>query len=428
MAESIPGPGERMTVLMAASGAAWESSALRQLSASGVVVVKRCVDLADLMATAGSGQADIAVVSPDLPGLDAASVLHLLRHDVRTVAVGDEGVTSLTRIGVVEVVPEAEVDRLADAVRRAVVQELVPDPEPDPELAVADGDGPGGRVLAVWGPAGAPGRTTIAVSVAAELARRRSATKGRVVLADLDPYGGSVAQHLGVLDEVSGLLAAARLVNAGELDERRFAATRRVASDRLEVVTGLPRPDRWVEVRDGAVTEILDRASGHADVVADTGFSLEDTETDFGRPGAGRNRMTLESLLAADEVLVVGSADPVGLARLARGLVDIGETRPGASMRVVVNRMRDSLGWNERDIRGMVEGFARPLGIHFLPDDRAACDKALVSGQALTETGDSPLRRAISTLVDSTFPDSVAIPAKGGSRGARRRGHAPKSR
>jgi MinD-like ATPase involved in chromosome partitioning or flagellar assembly len=423
----LSGSGERTTVLVAASGAGWESAALRELAAAGLVVVKRCVDLADLMATAGSGQADVAVVATDLPGLDAASVLHLLRHDVRTVAVGDEGVTSLTRIGVVEVVPAAETDRLADALRRAVVQDLVAEPAPDPDLPLAT-DGPGGRVLVVWGPAGAPGRTTIAVGVAAELARRRAGNGRRVVLADLDPYGGSVAQHLGVLDEVSGLLAAARLVNAGELDARRFAATRRTAAERLEVLSGLPRPDRWVEVRDGVVAEILDRASRGADVVVDTGFSLEDTETDFGRPGAGRNRMTLESLQAADEVLVVGSADPTALSRLARGLVELGTVRPGPAVRVVVNRMRDSLGWDERDIRGMVEGFVRPLGIHFLPDDREACDRALVAGRALTETGDSPLRRAVAGLVDQIFPDTVTAPARGRSRVRRGRSQAPKSR
>ncbi|MGI9156426.1 MAG: AAA family ATPase [Marmoricola sp.] len=423
----MAGASDRTAVLLAAAGAGWESSALRGLAASGVVVLKRCVDLADLLATAGSGQADIAVVSPDLPGLDAASVLHLLRHDVRTVAVGDEGLVSLGRIGVVEVVPEAEVDRLADAVGRAVVQEIVPDPRPESDLAVADGVGLPGRVVAVWGPAGAPGRTTIAVSLAAELARRVS-PGGRVVLADLDPYGGSVAQHLGVLDEVSGLLAAARLVNAGELDERRFASTRRVVSAGLELLSGLPRPDRWVEVRDGVITEILDRASRHADVVVDIGFSLEDAEADFGRPGAGRNRMTLESLLGADEVLVAGSADPVGLARLARGLVELGDTQPGAPVRVVVNRMRDSLGWAERDIRGMVEGFCRPLGIHFLPDDRSACDKALVSGKALTETGDSALRKAVAGLADAVFPQSIAASARSGRRVGRRRAQLPKSR
>ena len=85
-----------------------------------------------------------------------------------------------------------------------------------------------------------------------------------------------MAQHLGVLDEVSGLLAAARLVNAGSLDAESFARCRRVVADRFEVLTGLPRPDRWVEARPGVLDAVLERAAEVGDVVVDTGFSLED--------------------------------------------------------------------------------------------------------------------------------------------------------
>ena len=85
----------------------------------------------------------------------------------------------------------------------------------DPALGVVET--PAGRVVVVWGPAGAPGRTTVAVSLAAVLARRSR----RTTLVDADPYGGSVAQHLGILDEVSGLLSAARLAADGTL--RRHA-------------------------------------------------------------------------------------------------------------------------------------------------------------------------------------------------------------
>ncbi|MDN8907633.1 hypothetical protein Q0O77_15085, partial [Staphylococcus aureus] len=53
----------------------------------GTVVLKRCVDVDDLLASVTSGQADVAVVSLDAPGLDAASVAHLRRHGVRPVAV-----------------------------------------------------------------------------------------------------------------------------------------------------------------------------------------------------------------------------------------------------------------------------------------------------------------------------------------------------
>ncbi len=80
----------------------------------------------------------------------------------------------------------------------------------------------GGRVLVVWGPAGAPGRTTVAVGLASEIA----AAGHECLLLDVDAYGGAVAQHLGVLDEVSGLLAAARAANAGQLDEDRLERTR----------------------------------------------------------------------------------------------------------------------------------------------------------------------------------------------------------
>ena len=104
--------------------------------------------------------------------------------------------------------------------------------------------------------------------------------------------------------------------------------------------------------------------------------------------------MTLAALDVADEVLVVGTADPVGLSRLARALVDLRESLPTTPTRVVVNRMRPTLGWSERDVEQMVAGFGRPVGLHFLPEDRATVDRALVTGRTLLETSDSPLAMA----------------------------------
>ena len=52
-------------------------------------------------------------------------------------------------------------------------------------------------------------------------------------------------------------------------------------------------------------------------------------EKRIARPG--RNQLTLGAVDVADEVLVVGTPDPVGLSRLARGLVDLRERRAGAS-------------------------------------------------------------------------------------------------
>ncbi len=54
--------------------------------------------------------------------------------------------------------------------------------------------------------------------------------------------------------------------------------------------------------------------------------------------------------------------------------------------------------------------------MHFLPDDRAACDRALVAGQALPEIGDSALRRALAEIVDALAPETAAATTRGRRR------------
>ncbi|MCX6400948.1 MAG: hypothetical protein NTX33_13600 [Propionibacteriales bacterium] len=391
-----------IVVLLVSSGAAWEARGLAALQAHpGTVVLKRCVDVDDLLAAASTGQAEVAVLGVDLPGLDQTVVDDLTRYGVRVVGVAaDPDLTQprAARIGIATVLDAARVDDLgalvtalpADATLPAIAVAL-PGEDPPPSLDGAMV----GRIIAVWGPGGAPGRTTLAGGIAAELARRGLGT----LLIDADPHGGAVAQQLGILDEVSGLLAAARLVAAGTL-EQRFASVQRRLSDQLRVITGLPRADRWVEVRPGALTEIAEAGRRGGQVVIDTGFSVErDLASDLGRPG--RNDLTREALEIADEVLLVGAADPVGLARLARAITELHELRPAAPVRVVVNRMRPSLGWREADVLTMLAGFGASLGVHFLPDDQPAVDRALVAGRLLVESGESALTRAIGGVLDA---------------------------
>lgn len=385
---------------MVASGAAWESTALGLLTGTrDVVVLKRCVDVNDLLASATSGQADVAVLGLDAHGFDSAAVEHLARHRVRAVAVAADPDADATRararrIGVTALVSETALESLRTVVldqpEHAALVDF--DDEPPVEAPV------GGRVIVVWGPAGAPGRTTVALGLGAELAARGAST----LVIDADPHAGSVAQHLGVMDEVSGLLAAARHAATGDLDSR-FASTQRDVGHGLRVLTGLPRPDRWVEVRAGTIEQVIEAAATQGHVVVDTGFALEEEAVEFGSL-PGRNSMTLGALAMADEVVVVGSADPVGLSRLARGLVELREVTGGAPVRVVINRMRGSLGWNERDVAGLVEGFTRLRGLHFIPDDRAVVDQALIAGRTLVESGDSGVRRALAEVVDRLVP------------------------
>jgi MinD-like ATPase involved in chromosome partitioning or flagellar assembly len=413
-------------VLVAAGASGWEPQALEAFAGPGpVTLVKRCLDLPDLLATAATGTAQVAVVSDQLPGLDVDSIDRLARDGVRTVAVGSAVAAgrggrdgpapraSLLRMGVARVVDEDAVATLTQHVLDAAQQDPVRggglredgsiELPPDQDVVEVEGttEGRRGRLVAVWGATGAPGRTTVAIGLAAEAAAR-----GRTaVIVDADPYGGAVAQHLAVLDEVSGLLAAARLANAGQLDAVRLAGVAREIGPRLRLLTGLPRPDRWTEVRPQALVDVLDAARLLDEVVVvDTGFGLPATPLDPFASGPSRDETTLTVVEEADDLVVVGSADPVGLTRLVRALRDVGEVRPGGPDIVVVNQMRSSLGWSPREIGDLVGQVAQRARLVFLPDDRAAVDRALVSGRTLLESGDSPLRRALADLAELLIP------------------------
>ena len=102
-------------------------------------------------------------------------------------------------------------------------------------------------------------------------------------------------------------------------------------------------------------------------------------------------------LLVADQLEEIGPDD-------ARALVDLREVGVHAPLRVVVNRMRPTLGWTQRDVASMVGRFAESASLHFLPDDRAGVDRALVSGRTLVETApDGPLPRALQPLADAVL-------------------------
>ena len=179
------------------------------------------------------------------------------------------------------------------------------------------------------------------------------------------------------------------------------------------MLTGFPRPDRWGDLRPGALPDLVALVRNRGPVVLDAGSGLAG-EPEPGLAGRRtREDLVRESLEEADRLVVVGTADPVGLARLSRCLVGLVEELPDALERthVVVNRMRGSLGWGEREIRGMVEGLGRPVSTTFLPEDQQAVDRALVHGTTLAEAGGGPLHDALVGLATE-----LGLIAAGGAR------------
>jgi MinD-like ATPase involved in chromosome partitioning or flagellar assembly len=416
-------------VLLAASGEPWEADVVRTLSRPGspLVLARRCMDVADAVATAVSGQAEVVLLGPGLPGLDSDVVARLAEAEAVPVGVVEDPTGEQARVlkamGVAGVVVWSELEQLPRLLDQHRNRDAADVPPTGP--AVGD-DGFGmdaaplatGRVLAVWGPTGAPGRSTVALGIAAELSSRGVPT----LLVDADVYGGALAQMLALLDEVSGVLAAARLAGTGQLTLAALHEQAREVSPCLRVLTGLPRADRWPQLRPSALTGLLAVARRMAPVVVvDCGFSLEtDEELSFDTAAPRRNGATLAALERADAVLVVGSAEPLGLARLARAVLDLSTSVPGCDVRIVVNRVRGGLGWSTDEVGATVARFTGRTPAAYLPDDRAAVDRAWVAGRTLPECApDSPLRRALGAL--ATDVGGVAPPAAQ-RRGRLRRG------
>jgi Mrp family chromosome partitioning ATPase len=367
-------------VAIAAGDAAWEEAAIREIEASAVLrLARRCVDIADLLALAQTDRAQAAIVSTDLPGLDLDAVHRLQRAGMRVAAIGSD-VTRCADLGITSMVRLGELDEISDDL-------------PTDTTASHRRHAP---IVAVWGPAGSPGRSTVALGIAASAAGRGVDS----VLIDVDTYGGSQGQLLGVLDDVSGLMAACRAANNGRPGE---VVDHLLEIDpRLRLLTGLPRADMWPQVRTGALDAVLTQLRGSAElIVADCAFSIEPGTS----AGPARNQTTLQVLEQADAVVVVGRPDPVGLARLVRGLHDLSALLPGAAPVVAINMMRPSLGWNERDVRATV---SRLTGIEptvHLPLDQSSVDLAAVSGR-------SP-REALTSHVLSSVVSPFAVAATG---------------
>lgn len=194
-----------------------------------------------------------------------------------------------------------------------------------------------GRVVAVWGPAGAPGRSMIAAGLAGAFARRNTET----LLIDADTYGGAQAGALSLVGEARGLVAAARAAERGRLTPRQLAGYTQPVEPRLRVMTGVEGPERWSQVSAPAFEVIVEAARATAQVcVLDCGFCLEDDpELSYDTSAPRRNAVTLSALAMADDIVVVGRDDVVGLDRLEVGLLELSQLRVRPAV-VVINQMQ----------------------------------------------------------------------------------------
>ena len=280
-----------------------------------------------------------------------------------------------------------------------------------------------GSVIAVWGPAGSPGRTTLAIGIAAELA----ALGHTVALADVDTHAASIAPSLGMLDEAPGFAAACRLASVDSLsilELERIAQRYDSPQGMFWVLTGIGRPSRWPELSGDRVSATIALCRTWVEyTVLDVSHSLESDEeiaSDLFSPR--RNAATIAAVRDADQIVAVGCADPVGLARFLHAHVELLDTISVPNVTVAINRVRASaIGLNPRaQVTRTLSRFAGVEHAVLIPSDVPAVDGAVLSGRTLVESAPkSAARAAIRELVVTRLQSADPHPAR--SRRSRRR-------
>ncbi|WP_174776529.1 AAA family ATPase [Cryobacterium mannosilyticum] len=412
-----------------------EDRLLADIVEHGHAIVARAATVPDLLDVLSEGTPDVVIAGAARDTLSAGLIAACDARGIRLIALAetDADRRHAVGLGLFEVLDASaawsEIQPLI--IGGIVIPSRIEDPSP-PVAASRTGSARAGTarggtartgtartgtVIAVWGPAGSPGRTTLAINIAAEIA----AAGHTVVLADIDTYSGSVAPTLGMLDEAPGFAAACRLAGSDSLTRselERIAQRYASPSGAFWVLTGIGRPSRWPELSGERVTRTIDALRHWVDyVVLDTGFSLESDEeisSDLFAPR--RNAATLAGLRECDHVVACGLADPVGMSRFLRAWVDLAEVITTDRVSVVMNRVRSSaVGLDPRG--QVVQALRRFGGIEsavLVPQDQQGTDAAVLAGRTLRDAAPkSPARVRIRRFVRAELlPVPAQVPTR----------------
>lgn len=397
-----------MVVVAVAEPRASELAAELELEGVSATVAPPGADLSSFLAEAE------AIVVPALRSLvTPALVAACDRAGVRILALGGSDTRMLPRLGLTPALA-------ADAAGWEVSAALSNDAHAVVNRATAH------RIIAVWGPPGAPGRSTLAIQLAVELVRAGR----RTALVDADTVAPSLALLLGLSDDAPGIAAACRRAELGGLDATeltRLASTVESSGGDVEVLGGLNRPSRWPELSTSRLTSALRACRAWVDdTVIDVAAPFDaDDEATYDVTGPRRHAATVTALREADAIIAVASADPLGISRFLRDHAELRRLTTGTPITVVVNQVRPGpLGIDARgQVRRTLERFAGITDIAFLPFDQRAADASLLHARPMADvTPRSPLVMAVRRLASSMVATEAATAGslRGSSRGARR--------
>lgn len=375
----------RHRTVTASGGATWVPELASYCSAATAIdLIARCSDPGELRARLVLDRPDVVVLDSGDEWLDAVLIDSIRTVGAGIVVVGDPGDPRPARLGCGTAVDPSRPDLVAAAVVAATV----------PVARGGSGTGRrGGSVVAVWGPKGGTGRTTVAVNLAWEIASAGT----ECVLVDADTTGGNVALALGLADQPS-VAALAHAAGRGRAAPGWLDPYPRPLP-RLTVVPGPARAAEWPEVRDADLVVMLAAMRRAVPVVVvDVGACLEDDDELLAQQWPWRRHQAARAAIrTSDAVVATVACDPASI----RHAVDAGD-----DLCTLVDASRVVVLVNKVEARRSAAVAALELerrcgwcgGSHLAPLD-AAASVAAWGGKALAEVAPaSPLRLCVREL------------------------------
>jgi MinD-like ATPase involved in chromosome partitioning or flagellar assembly len=234
------------------------------------------------------------------------------------------------------------------------------------------------QLIAVTSPHGSTGKTTVAINIALELATQ----KYKVLIIDADLAGSSVANYFCLSELPAGLVGAIRIASQNRFDAAQL--------DRLSIqlpktsLTLLPgaMSKVTVELTNQILSAIVDTAKqSYEFVVVDLGaISPHSPKEEFD--------FTRSLIKLADQVVLVASADPVGIFRLLA--VEASVLELAEQPKLVVNRLRNSvIAQAKIEIKSTLSKLGAIEVLAFFPDDPVHVDQATRVGMGSSGLGKS---------------------------------------
>ena len=380
---------EICSVVTCSLGEPWESALVSMANhpAAAMRIAARCSGPGEALGVALREQATVVVGDPVRGWWDRDVIEHFISAGIVVAIIGADAPPGAVAL------PDSHPEALVQALRAIHSPVLVASDEVLPQMALDRG-----RIVALWGGHGSPGRTTISTHLA--MAAQQSGMS--TLLIDADTWAPSVAQHLG-LDEGPGLVQAVRSVSRGDSGLSQVVRSPRGVS----VLVGMARPELWTEIHECSFTALIDEAASEYDlVVIDVAAPIEeDEELSFDQAPYRRNLVTRSTLTIADRVFQVAGVSPVALRRAITANRSLSVEIPAAraNLEVVLNgapRSRTRL----REIESALAQHLEQGPIAAIPSE-PLCESALWEGQLVSDVAP---RSQFCVAINALFERSVA--------------------